>query len=69
MSFHHIKEDDTVLRLLAGRIPMRLRVSNVDDTLIYCGAWTFDRATGTEVDDDLCWGPAYGRTGSFLARE
>jgi hypothetical protein len=74
MSFEHIRAGDTVTRLLGGCLPMRMRVSKVDERLIYCGgsderAWMFDRETGAEVDPDLGWGPAYGRTGSFLSRD
>ena len=74
MSFEQIREGDLVTRLLGGTVPMRLRVAKVDDKLIYCGgtdesAWMFDRETGAEVDHDLGWGPAYGRTGSFLVDE
>lgn len=59
---------DIVVRMLAGA-PMPLTVTAADDERIYCGGsggWTFDRATGVEVDDELGWGPAYGITGSFL---
>lgn len=68
--FEDVKAGDTVIRMLAGTIPMKLIVSKVDDDLIYCGdhGWTFDRKTGAEVDDDLGWGPAYGITGSFLTK-
>jgi len=68
--FSHIKAGDVVTRMLAGTVPMQLRVTEVDEELIYCGTpgqgWSFDRQTGAEVDDDLGWGPAYGITGSFL---
>lgn len=69
MNFDHVRAGDIVTRMLAGTIPMNLRVAKVDDTLIYCGgesAWTFDRKTGIEVDHDLGWGPQYGVTGSYL---
>ena len=65
MSFEHVLPGDVVIRMLAGTIPMRLRVAKVDDTLIYCGdfdesAWTFARSTGAKVDHTLGWGPQYG---------
>lgn len=71
MSFEHVREGDLVTRLVAGRLPVRLRITKIDQTLIYCGgtdesAWMFDRRTGAEVDHDLHWGPLYGRTGSYL---
>lgn len=68
----HIKPGDSVRRQF-GPAPgpvMVLRVTEVDDELIYCGpkgvGWSFDRATGAEVDHDLRWGPMYGITGTFL---
>ena len=69
-SFRHVQAGDTVLRLLAGVIPMELLVTAVDDQLIWCGpvnsGWAFDRDTGVEVDEELGWGPAFGITGSYL---
>lgn len=61
------KVGDTVIRLLAGQIPMELTVTKVDDELIHCGAWTFDAEMGIEVDEDLGWGPKYGFTGSYIS--
>lgn len=51
------------IRNMAG-IEMKLRITEVSDTLITCGGWTFDRATGAEVDEELGWGPQ--GTGSYL---
>ncbi len=45
-----------------------LTVTDVDDDLIHCNLWTFDRKTGAEIDHDLKWGPEYGRTGSYIVR-
>lgn len=56
---------DTVVRNMAG-IKMPLKVTSLSDNEIVCGPWTFDRATGAEIDDELAWGPKYGVTGSFL---
>lgn len=64
MTFEHVKEGDTVTRMICGTMPMKLKVTKVDDKLIHCGAWTFDRVTGGEVDEDLGW-TAY-QTGSVL---
>lgn len=76
--FEYVKEGDTVHRLLAETVHMRLKVTKVDEKLIYCGTsespvtldptqgWTFDRKTGVEVDEELGWGPQYGITGSRL---
>jgi len=64
MNFEHVKKGDTVTRLIGGTLPMELKVTKVDDKLIHCGDWTFDRVTGGEVDEDLGW-TAY-QTGSVL---
>lgn len=69
MTFHHIKRGDMVVRILGGVLPMPMQVTDVDDTLIHCGPWTFDRETGAEVDHDLGWGPMYGVTGTYLVHE
>jgi hypothetical protein len=69
MTFHYIKPGDTVIRILGGVLPMPMQVTVVDDTLIHCGGWTFDRETGAEVDHDLGWGPEYGVTGTYLVGE
>lgn len=68
-TFEHIKVGDTVTRMLAGVIPMQLKVTSVTDTLIKCGdegGWWFDRKTGAEEDEELQWGVKFGATGSFL---
>jgi hypothetical protein len=36
-TFHHIKAGDTVIRILGEVLPMPLKVTEVDDTLIHCG--------------------------------
>jgi hypothetical protein len=64
------KVGTVVTRMLAGTIPMKLEVTQVDDNVIYCGkkgiGYKFDRLTGAEVDEELEWGPEFGVTGSFL---
>ena len=64
-----VRAGDVVTRLLGGS-PMDLKVTLVDEKLIYCGkpgvGWSFDRATGVEVDEELGWGPQFGITGSYL---
>lgn len=64
------KVGDIVTRLLGG-IPMKLKVTEVDDKFIYCGpkdvGWKFDRNTGAEVDEELGWGNE--GTGSYLVEE
>lgn len=64
--FRYVRTGDVVRRMLAGTIPMDLRVSSVDERLIHCGTWTFDRETGVEEDPELGWGVAFGVSGSFL---
>lgn len=66
MSFRDIKPGDVVTRLIGGVMPMELTVTAVDERLIHCGPWTFDRETGAEVDEELGWGPE--GTGSYLAK-
>jgi hypothetical protein len=80
MDITQLKRGDPVTRLLANTIPMPMRVVRVDKTVVHCTQrdiptefafrrgliWTFDKATGAEIDDDLGWGPAYGVTGSQL---
>lgn len=50
-----------VVRLLAEDVPMHLRVTEVTEDRIYCGArgqgYEFDRATGVEIDEEIGWGP------------
>lgn len=67
--FRALKVGDTVTRLIAGSIPMKLVVTDVDERFVYCGGpggWKFDRDSGHEVDEELGWGPQFGVTGSFL---
>ena len=76
MSFQHLKVGDKVTRMLAGTVPMELLVVEVLDDKVKCDTpehfikdgqyWEFDRDTGTEIDEDLGWGPAHGVTGSYL---
>jgi hypothetical protein len=65
-----VKVGDAVRRMLAGSLPMDLKVTAVDDDFIHCGPWKFDRTTGAEVDEDLGWGlpdkDGAVHTGSFL---
>jgi hypothetical protein len=55
---------DKVTRMLAGTIPMQLKITQIDD-LIHCGPWTFHRDTGCEVDLELGW-DGITTTGSFI---
>jgi hypothetical protein len=55
---------ETVTRYLGGTVPMELRVTEVTKDKIVCAAWTFDRKTGAEIDEELGWG-VHG-TGSYI---
>lgn len=44
---------------------MRLNVTEVTDSTIVCGPWTFNRDTGMEVDPELGW-DGVNTTGSVL---
>jgi len=56
---------DIVTRLLAGTIPMDLRVTAVDARFIYCGpvgsGWKFDRSSGAEWTRNSAGGRSSGR--------
>lgn len=67
-TFEYVKPGDVVTRMLAGVVPMKLKVAAVTDKIIDCG-WTFDRITGAEIDEDLDWGPPPKHTGSYLVYE
>lgn len=53
VNFTTVKEGDEVLRLLAGKIPMKLKVTSITEERIICGPWEFDRITGIEIDDAI----------------
>ena len=53
MSFRNVKVGETVKRMLAGVVPMKLKVSEITETRIICGPWEFDRNTGLEIDEDI----------------
>jgi hypothetical protein len=70
-----IQPGDVVLRSFGRGPEMPLRVAKVDEHLIYCatpdggvGGWTFCRASGWEIDEDLGWGPRHGVSGSRLVK-
>lgn len=67
--FKHIKVGDVITRMLAGKVPMQLKVSEVTEDKIIAGWYTFDRIYGAEIDEDLNWGPPPLATGSFILRE
>jgi hypothetical protein len=53
--FDTLKVGDVVTRMLAGVIPMELKVTELKDDLIICGAWKFSKNNGAEIDEDLGW--------------
>jgi hypothetical protein len=68
-----VKVGDKVNRWLSGIAPMKLKVTALTDRLIICGAWTFDRDAGYEIDKELGWGEkdedGIIQTGSFITVE
>ena len=58
-----LKPGDIVQRNLSGVI-MDLKISELTDTHIICGPWTFDRENGVEIDEELGWNRH--ATGSYL---
>lgn len=61
MSFRNVKVGDVVKRVMGlGGPIMELKVTELDDTFIYCGppgvGWKFHRDQGHEVDEEIGWG-------------
>jgi hypothetical protein len=56
---------DTVIRMLAGSVPIELEVTAIDDVHFHCGPWKFRRDTGAEVDEGLSF-DGLTRTGSYI---
>lgn len=65
MTLADLELGDPVVRNLGG-VEMVLRVTEMTDDVIECGPWTFDKATGAEIDEELDWGPPPKRTGSVI---
>ena len=77
MSISDLKIGDRIDRYLGSDFFMEMEVVGFDDNLLVCaavlpggglvmGGWTFDMATGAEVDLYLEWGPKWGKTGTYL---
>ena len=62
--FDTLKVGDIVTRMLGGKIPLELKVTEITDDLIICGAWTFSKNNGAEIDEDLGWNEE--TTGSYI---
>lgn len=60
-----LKVGDEVTRLLGGIIPHKLTITEITEKEIICGAWTFNRENGGEIDLDLGWDGKI-TTGSYL---
>lgn len=60
----NLKVGDTVRRIIANLIPMDLTITKIDEKLIHCGDWTFDRVTGAEIDETLGWNSQF--SGSYI---
>ena len=44
---------DIVTRMLMGDIPMKIKVTDITESMIICGSWGFDKITGVEIDDEI----------------
>jgi hypothetical protein len=64
-TFGYLSVGAWVTLAAAGQHIGHWQVSAVDDRLVHCGVWTFDRVTGIEVDPELGLGPG-GRIGAWL---
>ena len=64
-TFRSLQVGDRVTRVVAGQPMGEFTVSSVDERLLHCGAWAFDRITGIELDPELGWGPD-GLVGTWL---
>lgn len=62
----NISVGSEVTRMLAGTIPMKLKITSIENNVITCSDWEFDLETGAEIDDYLDWGPPPKSTGSYI---
>jgi hypothetical protein len=50
VGFTYLKPGDTVTRLVGGRVPIDVKVSEVTlDKIVIEGGWEFDRTTGHDL--------------------
>lgn len=61
-----LKAGDTIDRIMGPGLVVPLIISKIDEKLIHCGPWKFDKLSGAEVDEELGWGPEFGQTGSWI---
>ncbi len=59
-----MKVGDNITRMLAGEVPMDLKITEIDDKFIHCGWWKFDKNTGAEIDEEIGWDNQ--GTGSYI---
>lgn len=64
--FDTLKVGDVIIRSLGGLIPMELKVTEITEDLIICGAWKFSKNNGAEIDEDLGWDEK--NTGSYILK-
>jgi hypothetical protein len=64
-TFRYLRTGDQVTRFAAGQRMGELKVTLVEEHVVRCGPWTFDRITGIEIDPELGWGPG-GLVGTWL---
>jgi hypothetical protein len=64
-TFRYLSVGAWVTLAAAGQPIGQSEVSAVDDRLVHCGLWAFDRVTGIEVDPELGLGLG-GRIGAWL---
>jgi hypothetical protein len=65
-AFANVEIGDTLVRMLGGKIPIRVTVESLDETLIHCaGGWRFSRTNGAEIEEDPGWNE-WRITGSYL---
>jgi hypothetical protein len=68
-AFADVKPGDTLTRCMSGEIFIPVKVTDVEEGIIYVGkpdGWRFDQVTGMEIDEELGYGPQFGITGSYL---
>ncbi len=64
---YNVQPGDLIMRMLSGKVPMELKVSEITEDKIICGPYEFSRETGGEIDKDLGWdGVVTKPTGSFI---
>ena len=64
-TFRYLQVGDQVARTAAGKPMGTYTVTALDEDLVHCGPWTFDRVSGIEVDSELGFGPG-GLVGTWL---